>query len=90
MEFDTVKAAEDGVKVDVLYERLNRCITRKELIIQSNGVYKDKGDKSDLFRFMVAAGALSRADWFIKYLKKWIWYEEDDEPEDLMHTFELY
>lgn len=90
VEFDAIKAEENGVKVELLYEHLNRCVVRKELVVLRNGVYTGKGDESDLFRFMVIAGALSSTDWFVKYLKKWLWYEESDEAEDLMRTFELY
>lgn len=89
IEFDEERLNADNMSVEEFYSHLDEKFRRRGLNICEKGVYRDNGDEDDLFQFMVLAGACSEFDWFVKYVKRWIWYEDCDTPEDLIKTFEL-
>lgn len=91
IEFDEEKIKEEG-KYDVqkMYAHLDENFVKSGLKVVAQGGYTDSGNEEDLNEFMALATVLSDVEWFIKYVKKWDWYEEDlTEPEDLIKTFEL-
>lgn len=56
------------------------------------GVYEDSGEK--LVQFLGIITRLSRSDVFTRYVKKWLWYENDEEivsndPQNLIEKFSL-
>ena len=89
IEFDDVKANADGVKVDVLYEYINKRFQKRNLEVLADGIYTGNDKERDLMQFMIMASALPEKDWFVKYISNWMWYEDSVEPENLIKTFEL-
>ena len=89
IEFNDIKAQADGVSVDALYEYTNERFRNRNLKVCADGVYVGNDKGSDLKQFMIMASALSETEWFAKYISTWMWYEESDEPENLIKTFEL-
>ena len=89
VKFDKEKAKEDAIAVEQLYSKLDKRFAKRNLKVCENGVYVDKGNEEDLMQFMIMASALAGIEWFVKYIKQWFWYEESEEPEDLIKVFEL-
>jgi len=87
--FDKEKAKSDSIAIEQLYGLLDKRFTNRNLRVFDKGVYIDNGKEDDLFSFMVLASALAGIEWFVKYIDKWIWYEDDETPEDLVELFEL-
>lgn len=72
-----------------MYTLVDELFLSCNLKVCGGGIYTDKGDEDDLFQFMVVAGVLPKRQWFPMFVKQWDWYEETEEPEDLIELFKL-
>ncbi len=90
IEFDEEKVKKEGkYDLQMMYDCLAKRFTDNGLQVVEKGVYVDKGEEEDLISFMVIASVLPRKDWFVRYVKQWLWYEESEIPNNLIKTFEL-
>ena len=90
IEFDGEKIKQGNpTALNDMYGLLDNAFEKRNLKVCGNGVYTDNGNEEDLFQFMVLAGILSKKEWFVKFIKKWLWYEESDVSQDLIKTFEI-
>ena len=90
IEFDKQKISAEGIVTEVmLFEQIDRAIMATDLIKVCDGVYRDRGDKEDLTKFIAIISYLSNTKWFPRYVKRWNWYNDRHEqikgvkPEDL-------
>ena len=86
IEFDKEKV-ESKYKLSEIYEYLNEFARNENLKICENGIYMDNGNKHEsTMSFMAFAGIISNQEW-IHFASKWQWFEDDDEPQDLLRLF---
>lgn len=72
MEFDNNKIeTENFITIEDIYDNLKRAFIGLDLIVVSDGVYKDAGNKDDLTKFFGVISWLKQADWFVRYVTKW-------------------
>lgn len=90
IELDEEKIASHGKYTAAdIHQTLDKLFSQYNLPKVQLGIYTDGGNERDLLNFMGIASGLSRNDWFTRYVKSWLWYENSTEPENLMQTFKI-
>ena len=91
IEFDIKKIIEEGMLTeDVLFRNIERAINKFGLTKVDKGVYMDSGNPKDLTHFMSIMGWLQQSEWFLRYAKRWEWFNDfhgtrkNRVPEDLL------
>ena len=87
---------EDKIRAEGEYEveEIRRCVfnpfergfLRKLETTDNSIAYCDNGKKNDYAYLWRANAYLVQKEWFIRYVKKWIWTDED-EKEDIVESF---
>lgn len=90
IEFDEAKIDhENRYDLQDFTTYLKDLAERRGLRCCENGVYAGTGRDEDLVQFMVIMSILKTTDWFLRYVSKWLWYEDDDTGEDLIKSFKI-
>lgn len=88
IEVDNEKV-ESRYKLSEIYKHLNEFARNENLKICGDGIYMDNGNKyENTMSFMAFAGWIADQAW-ISYVSKWQWFEDEDEPQDLLRLFEI-
>lgn len=81
----TKKASDKNVMIEKILETTDRVFEDHNITKKETGVYIG----SDVFDVMVAVGILFKQEWFKAFVSKWLWYEDNEVPVDLIKKFEL-
>ena len=87
--FDEDKIKSNGQSLDQYYGIVDDMAKEYRLNICADGVYTDNDRDEDLRHFMVMVLFLKNKDWFRMCVKQWDWYEDTDEPENLIERFNI-
>ena len=94
IKFDEEKVKnESKYELEEIFDYIEDVIHEENLKVCDNerGIYANNegGDiDDDIFSFMVVATILAGCEW-ITYAKEWLWYEDTEEAENLLDTFEI-
>lgn len=92
IELNEEKIKKDNkYSVEGIYSFMNEMFKRRGIDACQKGEYSYAGEDEEegLFQFMVLASVFKTEEWFSRYVVKWLWYEGDDEAEDLIVTFRI-
>jgi len=89
IEFNEKEVKRKNYSVNSFFSSINKFFEENNLMVIEDGVYVSGGSQEDEFNFMVAAGVLRKTEWFVKFVKIWLWYEDNEDPQDLIKTFKL-
>lgn len=85
VHLDDEKILADGVYTpEEVHNAVDNAFEMFDLVKGENGFYLEKGNENDFAHFGSVILSLSRTDWFMDYVDKWIWYNSDDsaDPEN--------
>ena len=77
IKFDNEKIRKENVFTEeILFDRIEKNILDANSKIVDKGIYTNTGRKEDLTNFMAIIGWLKRAEWFVRYVKRWEWQND--------------
>lgn len=85
VHLDDEKILADGVYTpEEVHNAVDNAFEMFDLVKGENGFYLEKGNENDFAHFGSVILSLSRTDWFMDYVDKWLFYDSDesDDPED--------
>lgn len=93
IKFDEDKVrSESEYELDEIYDYIEEIVHEENLrVCDERGVYTNNEEGNmddDIFSFMSVATILAGCEW-ITFAKDWLWYEDTEEAEDLIQTFEV-
>ena len=89
ISFDTDKIINEGeYSLDVIQRTTDILFAKLDLKKGENGFYYGSGAVEDFTSFMTAIWRLTSQDWFMHYIKEFLWYNPDNIvcPENVIKT----
>lgn len=84
--FNDEKAHAFGTSAQACYDVVDKLFARYGIKPTSQGVY-EASDNQNSFTAFAVAHKLPYTDWFLLVIEQWLFYENDNEPEDCLESY---